>query len=429
MLLTLFSPQEATNVLQLQSEAVSQPINTTLQQQVQTILDTIRLQGDVGLIEIAAQLNDLQPDSADVAQPFKLTSAYRQAKCSSVYPQAKATLTYAAENIRHFAQAVMRSIQSVHLEQPGFSAGLRFHPIENVACYAPGGRYPLPSTALMTAITAREAGCPHVALFCPNPTAEVILAAELSGVDEIYQIGGAQAVAVAAFGTQTIPKFDLFTGPGNAYVTEAKRQLQGKIGIDMLAGPSEVCIIADASADPQRIAVEMLAQAEHDPQARAILLLTDTDLGYQVQQWVETEYLRLHLPAWVQQSLKLSGIYVLPDLEACISWANKIAPEHLVLMTKHPEDDAPKLHHYGAIFLGEACTVAYGDYVAGPNHTLPTAQTARFQGALSPLTFLRPQTWLAVHPNETGQLAEHTARFAELEGLVAHQAAASLRRV
>ncbi len=300
-------------------------------------------------------------------------------------------------------------------------------PVKRAACYIPGGRYPLPSTALMTAVTASVAGVKEICIVSPNLCDEILYAGTLAGVHEFHQIGGAQAIAALALGTESIEVADMIAGPGNAYVTEAKRQLFGQVGIDMLAGPSEVAIIADKGAKARWVALDLLAQAEHDPDSRVYLLTDCPELARSVVAIFPSLIDEIKgLPDYIGSVLAASAVVVLPSLTECARVSDLIAPEHLELQVADPHKLKQSVTSYGALFMGYAATVPFGDYMAGPNHTLPTNRSARFAGGLSPLTFMRGQTWLDVKEGASG-LASKTAAFAAIEGLLAHEAAARAR--
>jgi len=387
---------------------------------VETIIAKVKTGQDAALKELAASFGDSVPES------LQLSSAEIEAAIQRVPAQTRHILDEAASNIRTFAEAVIQHIQPFSLERHGYIIGMDFKPVERVACYVPGGRYPLPSTAIMTAVTAQVAGVPEICMTSPVFKDEVIYAGSLAGVKTFYQLGGAQAIAALAFGTESIAPVDMVVGPGNAYVTEAKRQLQGLIGIDILAGPSEVAIIADEGTNPEWTALDMLSQAEHDIDARAYLLTDSLTVAEAVQQQIDRFKIELALPEFVCQAIDTSAIFVFEDRQACIKAANLLAPEHLELHVSEPDQVKSELTHYGALFMGYAAAVPFGDYMAGPNHTLPTARTARFSGGLSPLTFLRPQSWM--QPEEgLAYLSDFTTKFADLEGLTVHAASAKSR--
>jgi histidinol dehydrogenase len=277
----------------------------------------------------------------------------------------------------------------------------------------------------MTAITAKVAGVSEVWIVSPQLGPEVLLAGQLAGVTGYRQVGGAHGVAALAYGTETITPVTMIVGPGNAWVTEAKRQLQGVIGIDALAGPSEVVLIADGGANPDWVAVDLLAQDEHDPNARAYCLTDSAEQATSIQQAVDKALSTLPLADFLKESLAHSGILVMDSLEACAKAANTLAPEHLALMVENPDALTPYLTDYGALFMGYDTPVPVGDYMAGPNHTLPTARAARFSGGLTPWTFLRPQTWMRTR--NAPLLCQDAATFAVVEGLEAHRASAAAR--
>ena len=333
------------------------------------------LDGDAGLVAIAKRLGDKIPqkilldDTAVAAIEGRLTE------------ETKTVLRTAAANIKKFGLAVVSAVKNVALDFGEYEAGFELRPVKRVACYIPGGRYPLPSTALMTAVTARVAGVQDVCIVSPKLGDEILYAGLLAGVTEYHQIGGAQAVAAMALGTVSIDAVDMIVGPGNAYVTEAKRQLYGRVGIDMLAGPSEVAIIADDGARAKWLALDLLAQAEHDPDSRVYLLTDSTSLAQDVAAAFPSLIDSLKdLPDYIGDVLASSAIVVLPNLAQCARVSNLIAPEHLELQVANPRELKQLVTNYGALFMGYTATVPFGDYVAGPNHTLPTNRSARFAG-------------------------------------------------
>jgi histidinol dehydrogenase len=279
----------------------------------------------------------------------------------------------------------------------------------------------------MTAVTAQVAGVKDICIFSPDLRDIILFAGLQAGVTEFYEVGGAQAVAAAAYGTKMIRPVDMIVGPGNAYVTEAKRQVFGTIGIDMLAGPSEVAIIADGQANPEWLALDLLSQAEHDPSSRAYLFTDSESIADAVAQAIDGKLDSIKLPDFIDIALSGSAIVLLDSMEQCIEAANLVAPEHLQVQVSDPTTIKPRLKNYGALFMGYHATVPYGDYMAGPNHTLPTNRAARFTGGLNPFTFLRQQSWVHVK-TQAEDLPRLTAEFANLEGLVAHAAAATARR-
>ncbi|CAN5253277.1 histidinol dehydrogenase [soil metagenome] len=393
-----------------------------LENSVREIITLVRTAGDLGLADLAKKFKDKVPNKV------LLDSAAREALVKRLPPETKNILDEAAKRIRRFAEAVVAVAKPVSLDCGEYTAGFDFKPVARVACYIPAGRYPLPSTALMTAVTAQVAGVQDICIVSPSLKDEILYAGSLAGVTEFHELGGAQAVAAMAYGTESIKPVDLIVGPGNQYVTEAKRQVYGKVGIDMLAGPSEVAIVADAGAKPEWLALDLLSQAEHDPNARSYLLTDDEALARSVAAILVEKISSLNLPDYIDIALGASAIVVLDSLGSCIAAANNIAPEHLQLQVKEPTAIKTQLNNYGALFMGYNATVPYGDYAAGPNHTLPTNRAARFSGGLNPFTFLRGQSWLHLSGTAT-ELSKLTAGFADLEGLTAHAAAARARIV
>lgn len=393
---------------------------------VSTIIADVRTRGDAVLYELATRFGDsLQPE-----QPIKIEAEIIAQASNRVSEEAKNTLKEVAKNIESFGKLMMNSLPKVPqtMAQNGYEASFSFKPVQSAMCYVPAGRYPLVSSALMTAVTAKTAGVPFVAIACANPADEILYVAQLLGIDAVYRVGGAQALAAFAFGTQQIPQVDMIVGPGNAYVNEAKRQLQGTVGIDMLAGPSEVVVVADESANPEWVASDLMAQAEHDPDARVYLVTPSLALAEALQPILAKRLVELNLPSFlVESSLAQSAILVFEnDVPACIEATNALAPEHLQLHGDVFTNQLDHFLHYGAVFTSENATVAHGDYVAGPNHTLPTGRSARFSSGLSPLTFLRVQNQVRVNkPNV--YLSQHTQAMAGFEGLIAHGYSAKIR--
>lgn len=382
---------------------------------VGAVIDGVKNEGDQALLRLARRFGD--------PEQIELSSSEVEQICEQLDPDTKALLDRAAARIKRFAEAVMAGLKPVTVEGEGYKVGQRYQPIERVGCYAPGGRYPLPSTALMTTIPARVAGVETVSLTCPSPHPAVLYAGTLAQVDHFYCVGGAQAVAALAFGTDTIKPVDMVVGPGNAFVTEAKRQLQGVIGIDMLAGPSEVALIADDSADPEWVALDLLAQAEHDPMAKVCLLTPSEKLAQDVLREIGQN--QDPKPDFIDESLSRGALLVLADLKECIQASERFAAEHLQVYSEEPSL-IEALKDYGALFLGPHSAVALGDYGSGPNHTLPTGRAARFSSGLSPLTYLRTQSWLQATA-DAQELFRDTTEFAELEGLHLHAASARAR--
>ena len=309
---------------------------------------------------------------------------------------------------------------------------MRWTPLDAVGLYVPGGKAAYPSSVLMNAIPARVAGVPRIAMCVPAPDGVlnplVLAAARRAGVVEVYRIGGAQAIAALAFGTASIAPVDRIVGPGNAYVAEAKRQVFGRVGIDAIAGPSEVVVLADAANDPRCIAVDLLAQAEHDEAAQAILITDDGAFADRVAACVMHELATLPRAAIAGASWRAHGaIIVVRDWAEAVSLVNRLAPEHLQLMLRDPAPLFSRIRHAGAVFLGAFCPEAVGDYVAGPNHVLPTGRTARFASGLSVFDFLKRTTWVAADAASLARVGPAAVALAEAEGLDAHALSIALR--
>lgn len=384
------------------------------------IVEDVRTGGEPALRTYAERFDGLDPGAPLVLGPSLLDEAL-----ASLAADERALLERTAGRIRSFAEAQRDCLAPLDVPVPGGRAGHRWLPVASAGAYAPGGRYPLPSSVLMTAVPARVAGVERVWLASPRPTRATLAAAAVAGVDAVIPVGGAQAIAALALGTLG-PPVDVLAGPGNRYVTAAKRHLYGEVGLDGLAGPSELVVVADASADPASVAADLLAQAEHDPRAVAVLVTTAPALLEQVEAALEAQLAELPTQGVAGAALRSQGAGVLvQDLEAAARLVDRLAPEHLHLAVAEPRGLAEALRSYGALFVGGASGEVFGDYGAGPNHVLPTGGGARYQAGLSVLTYLRPATFLELE--DPGPLARDTAALARLEGLEAHARAAEQR--
>jgi histidinol dehydrogenase len=400
-----------------------------VQQAVEDILAGVRQRGDRALLEYTARFDGFAPGSpaALAIGPEEFETAER-----AVSPEVRAALAYAAERIeRYHAAAVPKSWRLT--DEHGSTMGQEVRPLDRVGIYIPGGRAAYPSTVLMTAVPARVAGVREIVLVTPprpdgGVSAEVLVAARLAGVTEAYRIGGAQAVAALAYGTPTIRRVDKIVGPGNVYVALAKARVFGHVGIDMIAGPSEVLVVADGTADPAWIASDLLAQAEHDPMARAVLVTDAERLLAPVAAAVEAQLARLPRREIAAEALRTNGALVLvPTLEEAVDLANRLAPEHLELMVDVPLALLPRVRHAGAVFLGGHTPEVIGDYVAGPNHVLPTAGTARFASPLGTEDFVKRSSVIEYTSRGLAAAWPHLRALADVEGLGAHGAAAAIR--
>ena len=390
-----------------------------VQERVESILTAVRERGDAALCEFTERFDGFRPDPVAVPQQ-QLEQAWKD-----LPDNLRDALELAHRRISEFHQRQRPQdirMQGAHGEQ----LGRRWRPVQRAGLYVPGGRAAYPSTVLMNAVPARVAGVEQVVICSPagadgqvNPV--VLAAAYLAGVHTVMRLGGAQAIAAMAFGTESVPKVDVISGPGNIYVTLAKQAVYGQVGIDSLAGPSEVLVIADHTAKPEQVAADLLAQAEHDPLASSVLITTSHKLadviGTTISEQLETHPRRDICEA----SLRDWGLVVVcDDLESCAQLSDSFAPEHLELLVERPEALADRIQHAGAIFLGPWSPEAVGDYLAGPNHTLPTCAAARFSGALSVETFMRHSSMIQFNRAALEATASAVCELAESEGLHSH---------
>lgn len=391
------------------------------------IIADIRARGDVALCDYTARFDrmSLPPER------LRVTPEEIDAAVAKVSPDLLAALDFAATRIERFHRAQLpKDLRTT--DDEGLTLGMRWTPLDAVGIYVPGGKAAYPSSVLMNAIPARAAGVARVAMVVPTPDGVmnnvVLAAAKRAGVSEIYRVGGAQAVAALAYGTATIAPVDRIVGPGNAYVAEAKRQVFGRVGIDSIAGPSEVLILADANNDPRHVAIDLLAQAEHDELAQAVLITTSEAFGAAVARAVEAEIPTLPRAAIAGTSWRDHGcVIVVRDWAEAADLANRIAPEHLQIMTDDPEAVFATIRHAGAAFLGRYCPEAIGDYVGGPNHVLPTGRTARFASGLSVYDFLKRTTWISADSAALDRVGPSVVALAEAEGLQAHARSVAIR--
>jgi histidinol dehydrogenase len=389
-------------------------------QAVAAIVADIRAEGDAALLRYTERFDRV----ALTRDRLRVTVDEIDAAVAGVSRELTAALDLAASRIEAFHRLqVPHDLQTK--DAAGLTLGMRWSPLDAVGLYVPGGKAAYPSSVLMNAIPARVAGVPRIAMCVPGPDGVlnplVLAAARRAGVAEIYRVGGAQAVAALAYGTASIPAVDRIVGPGNAYVAEAKRQVFGRVGIDAIAGPSEVVVLADGDNDSRRVAIDLLAQAEHDEAAQAILITDDAVLADRVAQAVQSELATLPRAAIAGASWQAHGaIIVVRDWDEAIGLVNRLAPEHLQLMLRDPAPVFARIRHAGAIFLGAYCPEAVGDYVAGPNHVLPTGRTARFASGLSVFDFLKRTTWVAADADALSRVGPAAVALAEAEGLQAH---------
>jgi histidinol dehydrogenase len=394
---------------------------------VTAILADVRKRGDIAVAERTAQYDGHDLDAAG----WRIDRATCKAALDGLDTKLRDAIELAADRIRTY-HAAQRPEDRDHIDDAGVRLGARWNAVDSAGLYVPGGRAAYPSSVLMNAIPAKVAGVGRLAMVTPTPSGEinplVLAAAEIAGVDEVWRIGGAQAVAALAYGTKRIVPVDVIVGPGNAWVAEAKRQLYGRVGIDMVAGPSEIVVVADGDNDPEWIAADLLSQAEHDPTSQSILLTDDAAFADKVADAVMRQLGNLATSAVATQSWTDNGAIVLvDDLAAAIPLCDRLAPEHLELAVADPAALFAKVRHAGSVFLGRYTPEAVGDYVGGPNHVLPTGRRARFASGLSVLDFMKRTSFLACDPASIARIGPAAVALAEAEGLPAHGRSVALR--
>ena len=393
---------------------------------VTEIIDNVRKNGDKALFEYCekfdkAVLSDLLVSQAEIDEAV-----------NAVDPKFLEILEKAAANIRRFHEKQVRNSFILN-DQPGIVMGQKIIPVDRAGLYVPGGTAAYPSTVLMDSIPAKIAGVREVVMVTPpnsegkiNPV--ILAAAKIAGINKIFKVGGAQAIAALAYGTESIPKVDKIVGPGNAFVAEAKKQVFGRVSIDMIAGPSEILIIADGASNPRHVAADLLSQAEHDKLASAVLVTDSYELAQKVQSELEIQIPQLERSEIARASIDQNGkIIVSDDLRQAIDIANEIAPEHLELCVDNPFDYLDSIRHAGSIFMGRNCPEALGDYFAGPNHTLPTSGTAKFSSPLGVDDFIKKVQYTYYTKDALAEVAQDVATFARAEGLTAHARSATIR--
>lgn len=397
-----------------------------VEKSVSEIIENVRLNGDKALFEYCKRFDNAELDSLTVSNE-EIEEAV-----NSVEPEFIRILEKAAANIRKFHERQVRNSFIIN-DEDGIVIGQKIIPVDRAGLYVPGGTAAYPSTVLMDSIPAKIAGCGEVVIVTPpnsegkvNPV--ILAAAKVAGVDKVFKVGGAQAIAALAYGTNTIPKVDKIVGPGNAYVAEAKKQVFGKVSIDMIAGPSEILIVADSKTNPAYAAADLLSQAEHDKMASAVLVTDSYELAQNVCKELEKQIPLLERREIARASIDNNGkIIVAQSLDTAIEIANEIAPEHLELCVDNPFDYLDKIRHAGSVFMGRNCPEALGDYFAGPNHTLPTSGTAKFSSPLSVDDFVKKTQYTYYTKDALSRVADDVAAFARAEGLTAHARSAVIR--
>ena len=393
---------------------------------VTDIIENVKANGDKALFEYCEKFDKAVLTSLEVTEE-EIEEAF-----NTVDPEFLRILRTAEENIRNFHSKQVRNSFIIN-EKNGVVTGQKITPIEKVGLYVPGGTAAYPSTVLMDSVPAKIAGCKEISIVTPpskdgkvNPV--ILAAAKIAGVDRIFKVGGAQAVAALAYGTETVPKVDKIVGPGNAFVAEAKRQVFGMVSIDMIAGPSEILVLADGKSNPEFVAADLLSQAEHDKNASAVLVTDSMELAEKVSAALERQIPLLERQEIARVSIDNNGkIIVAEDITSGIEIANEIAPEHLELCLDNPFDYLDSIKHAGSIFMGRYCPEALGDYYAGPNHTLPTSGTARFSSALGVDDFVKKSQFTYYTESALKEVYKDVAFFADKEGLTAHGKSATIR--
>ena len=387
------------------------------------IVDTVRVEGESAVRFFGERFGDVSEEGALVIERPGLEDSLESLPAAD-----RDLLERTAERIEVFASAQRRSLSEVTLEIDGGRAGQFIAPVGRAGCYAPGGRYPLPSSVLMTAVTAKVAGVESVVVASPRPALVTLAAAAAAGADAVLAVGGAHAVAAMAYGFEGFDACDVVVGPGNRWVTAAKQLVSSSVGIDLLAGPSELVVLADETADAVTVAADLLAQAEHDPEALPVLVTTSEALAEAVEVELDRQLVDLPTRRVAGVALENGSIVIVPHIDASVQVCDRLAPEHLQIMTREPEKLAAMVDHWGGLFIGGDSAEVLGDYGSGPNHTLPTGAVARYRGGLSVFDFLRIRTWLEIDdPGAARQLTEDAVALARLEGLEAHARAAELR--
>ncbi len=390
-----------------------------------SIVDDVRRGGLDAALAHAVRLGDLAPGQPHLLGPAELAAAFDQSP-----PAEQALLRRTADRVASFAAAQRAALAPAVVDLPGGQAGHHLVPVARAGCYAPGGRFPLPSSVLMTAVTARAAGVSFVVVASPRPTRATLAAAHVAGADALLALGGAQAIAALAYGISGLDPVDVVVGPGNRWVTAAKQLVAGAVGIDMLAGPSELLVLADEGADPATVAADLLAQAEHDVDALPILVTTHEPLIAAVERELEAQLAALPTAATAREAVARGFAVAVASIDEALAVIDRVAPEHLELDVRDAEALVGRVKNAGAIFVGPHAAEVLGDYGAGPNHVLPTGTTARYVGGLSVMTFLRMRTWLRIdRPAEARQIVEDAVALARIEGLEGHARSAARRLV
>lgn len=387
---------------------------------VKEIIADVRKNGNSAVKKYSAKFDGIETDCRELSED-EIENAVK-----SLDDEVLEALKFSVRNVEEFAKAQLGSVKNTMVQADGAILGHKIIPLEKVGCYIPGGNYPLPSTAIMTIVPAVVAGVKEIIAVSPKAKPVTIAAAKLAGATKIFNIGGVQAIAALAYGTETIDAVDKIVGPGNKYVATAKKIVYGDCGIDFVAGPSEVMVVADNSANPEFVAADLLAQCEHDKDARAYLLCFDRDFADKVDKCARKFLETLQTADIARVSYEKSTAYVVKDLQEAVEIANKKAPEHLELCLNEVENSVDLFRNYGSLFIGNYSAEVFGDYVSGTNHTLPTGRAARYTGGLSVFDYIKIQTFQKIENVE--KFAKYASILAEQEGLFAHKLASDVRK-
>lgn len=417
----------ATFLKQGKSEIELKEADSKIKETVSNIIKDIEARGDAAVRELSEKFDNWSPPS------FRLSDTQIQDIVNSVPPQVIDDIKFAQQQIRFFAEKQRASITDIEVEtRPGVFLGHKNIPVNSAGCYIPGGRYPMVASAHMSVLTAKVAGVKRVIACTPAIKGEIpaatITAMYLAGADEIYILGGIQAMTAMAIGTETIEPVDMIVGPGNAYVAETKRQLYGRVGIDLFAGPTEILVVADETADAEMVACDLLGQAEHGPTSPGALITTSKKLADETVVEIERQLQTLPTADIARVAWHDNGMIILvKDEEEAILEADKLAYEHVEVLTKNPDNFLNKMTNYGALFLGPETNVAYGDKVIGTNHTLPTMKAAKYTGGLWVGKFLKNCTYQRCTPKASAEIGRYAMRLCEIEGFMGHKEQAALR--
>ena len=387
---------------------------------VKEIIADVRQNGNSAVKKYSEKFDGIETDCRELSED-EIENAVK-----SLDDEVLEALKFSVRNVEEFAKAQLGSVKNTMVQADGAILGHKIIPLEKVGCYIPGGNYPLPSTAIMTIVPAVVAGVKEIIAVSPKAKPVTVAAAKLAGATKIFNIGGVQAIAALAYGTETIDAVDKIVGPGNKYVATAKKIVYGDCGIDFVAGPSEVMVVADNSANPEFVAADLLAQCEHDKDARAYLLCFDRDFADKVDKCARKFLETLQTADIARVSYEKSTAYVVKDLQEAVEIANKKAPEHLELCLNEVENSVDLFRNYGSLFIGNYSAEVFGDYVSGTNHTLPTGRAARYTGGLSVFDYVKIQTFQKIENVE--KFAKYASILAEQEGLFAHKLASDVRK-